>query len=111
MAAVLLAIALPVLLLASPFFAIGAWLDRRVRRRLQREFHRRWGASGKRLLLVYSNSPHWQAYIEERWLSQIARVAVVLNWSERSRWPEQHPFETQVFRVGQAIGSSTRWPS
>lgn len=99
MAVVFLIVALPVLLLALPFLVIGAWLDRRKRRRLQREFHRRWGASGKRVILVYSNSPHWQAYIEEHWLSRVARVAVVLNWSERSRWPEQHPFEAEVFRM------------
>jgi hypothetical protein len=98
-AAVLLAVLLPVLVLALPFLAIGAWLDRRKQRRLQREFHARWGSSGKRLLLVYSNSPHWQAYIEERWLSRIGRVAVVLNWSERAQWPERHPFEAQVFRM------------
>ena len=95
----LLAVALPVLLLALPFLAIGAWLDGRKRRRLEREFHARWGAAGKRLLLVYSNSPHWQAYIEAYWLPRIDRVAVVLNWSERARWPEEHPFEAEVFRM------------
>jgi hypothetical protein len=98
-AVVLLAALLPVLVLALPFLAIGAWLDGRKRRRLQREFHARWGTSGKCLLLVYSNSPHWQAYIEEHWLSQIGRVAVVLNWSERARWPEQHPLEAEIFRM------------
>ena len=94
----LLAVALPILLLALPFLAIRAWLNRRKRRRLQREFHARWGSSGKRLLLVYSNSPHWQTYIETHWLSRIGSIAVVLNWSERARWAEQHPFEAEVFR-------------
>jgi hypothetical protein len=96
---VLLAVMLPLLLLALPFLVIGSWLNQRKRRRLQREFHARWGMSGKRLLLVYSNSPHWQAYIEEHWLSRISRVAVVLNWSERAQWPEQHPFEAEIFRM------------
>lgn len=95
----LLAVVLPFLFLALPFLAIGAWLDRRKRRRLQREFHARWGSSGKRLLLVYSDSPHWQTYIETHWLSRIDRIAVVLNWSERNRWAEQHPFEAEVFRT------------
>lgn len=99
MAVVLLAVAVPVLLLALPFLAIGAWRDGRKRRRLQRAFRARWGASGKRLLLVYSNSPHWRAYIEAHWLPRIARAAVVLNWSERARWPEQHPFEAEIFRM------------
>jgi hypothetical protein len=96
---VLLAVLLPVLVLAVPFLAAGAWLDGRKRRRLQREFHARWGRSGKRLLLVYSNSPHWQAYIEEHWLPQLREVAVVLNWSDRTRWREQHPLEAEIFRM------------
>ena len=95
----LFAVLMPVLLLALPFLAARAGLNRRKRRRLQREFHVRWGASGKRVLLVYSNSPNWQAYIEEHWLSRMGGVAVVLNWSDRARWPEQHPFEREVFRM------------
>jgi hypothetical protein len=97
--AVLCIAVLPIVLLALPFLAMGAWLDGRKRRRLQRRFHARWGLEGKRLLLVYSNSPHWQAHIEERWLSQLGAIAVVLNWSERARWAEQHPFEAEVFRM------------
>ena len=34
---------------------------------MHKEVQRRSG-EGKRLLLVYSNSPHWQVHIEERWL-------------------------------------------
>jgi hypothetical protein len=96
---VLLAVLLPVLVLAFPFLATGAWLDGRKRGRLQRAFHARWGTSGKRMLLVYSSSPHWQGYIEEHWLPQLGGVAVVLNWSERARWPEQHPLEAEIFRM------------
>jgi hypothetical protein len=92
-------VVLPILVLALPFLAVGAWLDRRKRRRLQREFHKRWGASGKRMLLVYSNSPNWQAYVETNWLPRLESIAVVLNWSERSTWPERHPFEADVFRT------------
>jgi hypothetical protein len=92
-------VVLPVLLLALPFLAFGAWWDARKRRRLQREFHERWGGQGKRLLLVYSNSPNWQAYVEENWLPQLESLAVVLNWSERSSWVERHPFEARIFRA------------
>jgi hypothetical protein len=99
-AAVILGIvAIPILVLALPFLAVGAWLDRRKRRRLQREFHNLWGAHGKRLLLVYSNSPNWQAYVEERWLPHLDSMAVVLNWSERRTWPERHPLEADIFRT------------
>jgi hypothetical protein len=99
LAAVLCIVVLPVLLLALPFLAIGAWWDGRKRRRLQRKFQERWGRQGKRLLLVYSNSPNWQAYVEERWLPRLESLAVVLNWSERSTWRERHPFEAGIFRA------------
>ena len=98
-AGVLCIVVLLILLLALPFLAAGAWLDRRKRRRLQREFHHRWGGQGKRLLLVYSNSPNWQPYVEENWLPRLASIAVVLNWSERHTWVERHAFEARIFRV------------
>jgi hypothetical protein len=40
----------------------------------------------KNLLLVYSNSPHWQRYVEETWLPRWGERAIVLNWSERHTW-------------------------
>lgn len=89
---------LPLVLLALPFVAAGVWWDRWRRDRLRRRFQERWGTVGKRVLLVYSNSPHWQSYIEERWLPRLAPVAVVLNWSDRGRWPESHPLEAEIFR-------------
>jgi hypothetical protein len=99
-AAVVLCIALlPILVLALPFLALRARLDRRKRRRLQREFHNRWGARGKRLLLVYSNSPNWQGYVEENWLPQLESISVVLNWSERRTWTERYPLEADIFRT------------
>ena len=99
-AALLLCVAvLPILLLALPFLAVAAWWGRRKRRRLQREFHHRWGKRGKRLLLVYSNSPNWQAYVEKNWLPRLEAVAVVLNWSERNTWAERHPLEGHIFRA------------
>jgi hypothetical protein len=98
-AVVLCIVAIPILVLALPFLAAGAWLNGRKRRRLQREFHHRWGVRGKRLLLVYSNSPNWQAYVEENWLPQLESIAVVLNWSERGTWTERHPFEADIFRT------------
>jgi hypothetical protein len=48
-------------------------------------FRREWHPKGKDLLLVYSNSPHWQLYVEEHWLPNWDRRAVVLNWSESDR--------------------------
>jgi len=90
---------LSILILALPFLAVGHWLNSRKRRRLQREFHVRWGSAGKRLVLVYSNSPNWQVYVEERWLPRLHTVAVVLNWSERVQWAKQYPLEAEIFRA------------
>ena len=90
---------LPIVLLVSPFLVIGWWRATLRKRRLQRRFHERWGGEGKRLLLVYSNSPHWQAYIEQRWLPRLRPVAVVINWSERARWSEHHSLEAEIFRA------------
>src|SRR5687768_4173248 len=44
-------------------------------------------AQGVRCLLVYSESPLWEDYIRDKWLSRLGRSAATLNWSHRSRWP------------------------
>jgi hypothetical protein len=38
------------------------------------------------VLFVYSDSPIWRDYIDERILPLHAERALVLNWSERRRW-------------------------
>ena len=80
------------MLLAAPFVYWDAWRAGAQRR----EFLRRW--PGKRGILVYSNSPNWQAYVEEHWLPRLDGALVVLNWSERATWDTRHPFEASVFR-------------
>lgn len=45
-----------------------------------------WCTRGRDVLLVYSNSPIWQSYVEERLLPRLAHRAVVLNWSDRRLW-------------------------
>ena len=45
-----------------------------------------WGLRGKRVLIVYSDSPIWKAYFEEQVLPPLADISVVLNWSQRKRW-------------------------
>jgi hypothetical protein len=45
-----------------------------------------WSSVGKQVLLVYSNSPTWQSYIEERIIPRLPPETVVLNWSERRKW-------------------------
>jgi hypothetical protein len=45
-----------------------------------------WLPFGKNVLFVYSNSPHWKAYLEGKVLPTIRDRSVVLNWSDRSAW-------------------------
>ena len=45
-----------------------------------------WCLRGRDILFVYSDSPVWHDYIEQRILPQLGSRAVVLNWSQRKRW-------------------------
>ena len=45
-----------------------------------------WCTRGRDILFVYSNSPVWHDYIEQRLLPWLEDRAVFLNWSDRSRW-------------------------
>jgi hypothetical protein len=84
-----------VALLAASIYLGGRWRKRRAVRR----FRAAWGEAGKDLLLVYSNSPHWQRYVEETWLARWGHRAVVLNWSERRQWKPSQRAEAALFRA------------
>jgi hypothetical protein len=45
-----------------------------------------WCLRGRDILFVYSDSPIWCDYIEQRILPYLGERAVLLNWSERRRW-------------------------
>jgi hypothetical protein len=45
-----------------------------------------WLPRGKDILLVYSDSPVWKEYMSTQILPLVQDRAMVLNWSERSRW-------------------------
>jgi len=67
------------------------WLVLRVRKQ--------WYPQGKKMLFVYSNSPNWKEYIEENILTKISEKAVIINWSERSKWSwENKPLELKIFK-------------
>jgi hypothetical protein len=99
------AAAILALLALSPLILVGlaiapfvlAW-DRWQAHRLRRRFESKWQAAGKTGLLVYSNSPHWQEYVQTRWLPHLSDRMVVLNWSEREQWPDAAPLEARVHR-------------
>ena len=61
-------------------------------------FRLRHAMHGRDLLIVLSNSPHWQSHIEREWLSRWRERAVVLNWSERRSWHWWTP-EVMLFRT------------
>ncbi len=67
-----LAVALPLLALYSLCLRIAVWSW--------------WCLRGRDILFVYSDSPVWQDYIEQRILPRLGERAIVLNWSERKRW-------------------------
>ena len=91
-----LVLCIPVLVVAAPLIlAFVIWNNYRAGA-LRREFLRRW--PGKRGILVYSNSPNWQQYIEQHWLPRLGSQFVLLNWSNRSQWAVEAPFEARVFR-------------
>lgn len=88
---VLLILLVPGLLLGIPaYWLYGRWLKVR--------WEQTWGRQGKRILLVYSRSPNWQAYIENSGLPRVAPYAVVIDWSDRSTWPRRAPLEIRAFR-------------
>ena len=91
-------VVIPLLPVVLVVVLVAAVWDRLAKWRLRREFGARWGSEGKRLLFVYSNSPHWKERIEQEILPLIEGCAVVLNWSERStdRWKNK-PVEVRIF--------------
>ena len=85
------AFALPALILVASWLAqylYGLVLLLTVRRR--------WSSEGIRCLVVYSNSPNWEAHIRENWLSRFGHVAVTLNWSDRALWESN--LAVRIFR-------------
>lgn len=46
-----------------------------------------WLPRGKDILFVYSDSPIWHDYMASEVLTLVQERAVVLNWSDRKKWP------------------------
>jgi hypothetical protein len=75
----LILVAVPWLLLAAVIYIVCALLLRLLVLVL-------WIPRGHRVLVVYSDSPHWKQRFEEHILPRLGPRCVVLNWSERRRW-------------------------
>ena len=56
-----------------------------------------WLPKGKDVLVVYSESPIWHEYMSAEVVPLVRERAVVLNWSERKKWP-RWSFAAHVFR-------------
>jgi hypothetical protein len=56
-----------------------------------------WLPGGKDVLVVYSDSPIWHDYMTTQIVPLVEKRAVILNWSERNKWPKWS-LPTQVFR-------------
>ena len=56
-----------------------------------------WLPKGKDVLFVYSDSPIWHDYMTTEVMPLVKERAVVLNWSERSRW-SRWSLPVHVFR-------------
>ena len=80
-------------------FVLGfiGWQQVAIWRATQR-FRRDYRSLGKDLLLVYSNSPYWQSYVEANWFPRWNERAVILNWSERATWRGDQP-EVALFHA------------
>jgi len=95
----LLIVLSPIILLALLLAPFTYYWEYRRANSLRLEFETRWELEGKQGILVYSDSPHWKAYIEEKWLPLLGDRFIVLNWSHKTRWPAEHPLEARIFRT------------
>jgi hypothetical protein len=75
----LLILILPLLIVIIALYLIAGFL-------LQIAVWCWWCTRGRDVLLVYSNSPIWQSYVEEMLLPRLSHRAIVLNWSQRRKW-------------------------
>ena len=86
----LLAIALlPLLLVGGLVFGIHAAL-------LRVAIWLAWCRGGRRVLVCYSNSPHWRERFERHVIPRLPASAIVINRSERATWP-RWSLRRQVF--------------
>jgi hypothetical protein len=87
----LLLLLLPVLVLS----AVSYWLYRIT---LYVLVWLSWSRAGKDVLFIYSNSPVWHEYMTTQILPLVQERAIVLNWSERKKWP-RWSLAVRVFRM------------
>lgn len=97
------ALALVTIAVAALASLAAAQLVRRLR--AIAAFRAAYRASGKDVLIVYTESPHWKEYIDTRWLPQWGDRAIVLDRSKP--WSEAQP-EARLWRA--IAGSAEHTP-
>ena len=88
----------PLLLLLSPILllcAISYWMYRIT---LYLLIWLWWSRNGKDVLFISSDSPIWHDYMVSEIFPLVRERAVVLNWSERNKWP-RWSFGVHLFRT------------
>ena len=81
----------PLLLAVLPFVIVAGLVWLLAALLLQLVVWLTWCPRGRYALVVYSNSPIWQEYFETHVLPALGTRGIVLNWSERKRWPYSLP--------------------
>ena len=49
-----------------------------------------WMPQGKDVLIVTSDSPVWREYMQREIIAKLEQRSIILNWSERAKWPWLH---------------------
>jgi hypothetical protein len=55
-----------------------------------------WCMRGIHVIVVYSDSPVWHDYIDEKMIPRLPENTIILNWSECRTW-QWYPLRVQVF--------------
>ena len=92
-----LALALPVMVIVLPLALVAVALYLLHRLAVYLLVWALWLPKGKNVLVVLSESPIWQDYMTAEIVPLVRERAVVLNWSERKKWPRRS-FARHVFR-------------
>ena len=76
--------------------AVIVWRYVLARQRAIAAFRAAYAGTGKDVVVVYTDSPHWKEYIETRWLPRCGDRAIGLNRSKP--WREDQP-EARLWRA------------
>jgi hypothetical protein len=91
--------------LALAVLAAIVWRYVLARQRAIAAFRAAYGGTGKDVVVVYTDSPHWKEYIETRWLPRFGERTIALNRSKP--WREDQA-EARLWRA--VAGSAEHTP-